>query len=109
MTETLHGPVVHKLGKLIKQSGYLQDGVDGAGAISVRWQVGMGGVVRGLEKNAFAGLEYSLLRTAVAIVTLDALGRWPMQPEKAVWNSSKGCRACGSYLPLQGEEYVGCI
>ena len=56
-----------KLGKLVKAKGYHQDAMDGEGLLSVQWQRGgLRGYVRGLEKNAFAGLEYSLFRVAGA-------------------------------------------
>ena len=51
-----------KLGKLVKAHGLRQDAVDGSLQISVRWQQGVWGVVRGLTKNAFAGESYSLAR-----------------------------------------------
>jgi glycosyltransferase involved in cell wall biosynthesis len=55
-----------KLGKRIKQHGFRQDVFDGRFLATVRWQVGLRGVVRGMTKNAFAGLDYSLLRALTA-------------------------------------------
>ena len=56
-----------KLGKLIKRHGFRQDVLDGDRRLSVRWQHGgLSGYVRGLEKNAFAGLNYSLMRVVLA-------------------------------------------
>ena len=34
----------------------------GPRAVSVRWQVGLGGMIRGLEKNFFAGARFQLRR-----------------------------------------------
>ena len=56
-----------KLGKLIKRHGFRQDVLDGDRRLSVRWQSGgLSGYVGGLEKNAFAGLNYSLMRVVLA-------------------------------------------
>ena len=46
-----------KLGKLMKSGGFSEI-VLGAGAISVAWYASVGELVRGLEKNAFAGVDY---------------------------------------------------
>jgi hypothetical protein len=64
--ETLRLEVVddYKLGKLMKLASKRTRLTDSGGKIRVRWQVGLGGVVRGFEKNAFAGCDYSLLRVA---------------------------------------------
>ncbi|MAG94641.1 MAG: glycosyl transferase family 2 [Planctomycetaceae bacterium] len=51
-----------KLGKLFKRNGRRQDILLGDAAVSVRWQDSALGVVRGLEKNAFASMNYSVLR-----------------------------------------------
>lgn len=49
-----------ELGRLIKSRGYRQCFVASGDAVQVRWAVGLAGIVQGLEKNAFAGLGYSL-------------------------------------------------
>lgn len=46
-----------KLGKLMKAGGF-SEFVLGAGAISVSWYATMGGMIRGLTKNAYAGADY---------------------------------------------------
>ena len=48
------------LGKLVKQAGYRQRFLAGDELIRVRWQNSFWGVIRGLEKNSFAALHYSL-------------------------------------------------
>lgn len=48
------------LGKLIKRSGFRQQFLVGEELIRVRWQHSFSGVVRGLEKNSFAAVHYSL-------------------------------------------------
>ena len=49
-----------RLGQAIKYSGYRPTVVDGRSEVSVRWQIGLGGMVRGLEKNFFAGIDFRL-------------------------------------------------
>lgn len=46
-----------KLGKLMKAGGF-SEMVLGRGAVSVAWYDSVGGLIRGLTKNAFAGTEY---------------------------------------------------
>ncbi|HRX84774.1 MAG TPA: glycosyltransferase family 2 protein, partial [Phycisphaerae bacterium] len=60
----------YKLGKLIKSRGGRCLLLDGRSLMRVRWQQGLGGFVRGLEKNAFAGCDFSLLRLAQVIVMI---------------------------------------
>lgn len=51
-----------KLGKLLKGSGYRQDVLLAGDLVRVRWQPSAWGVIRGLEKNAFASLNYSVMQ-----------------------------------------------
>ena len=67
-----------KLGKVIKRSGFRTHLLEGGDLISVRWVVGLKGVVDGLTKNAFAGFDYSLPRTAGAIVALFYTALYPV-------------------------------
>jgi glycosyltransferase involved in cell wall biosynthesis len=48
------------LGKRIKQAGFRQEALIAADHLRLRWQEGVGGFIRGLEKNGFAALGYSL-------------------------------------------------
>ena len=48
------------LGRLVKHAGYRQQLLAGDDLIRVRWQNSFWGVIRGLEKNSFAALHYSL-------------------------------------------------
>lgn len=49
-----------KLGKLVKLHGFRQDVVIGRNMVLVEWYASVGEMIRGLEKNMFAGLEYDL-------------------------------------------------
>lgn len=48
------------LARLLKQGGFRPDVMLGKPLLFVRWQTGVGGIIRGLEKNAFAGTRFSL-------------------------------------------------
>lgn len=65
-----------KLGKLMKSGGF-SEVVLGTGAISVAWYDSVGGFVRGLEKNAFAGVDYRVSVILGALVVHGALVFWP--------------------------------
>lgn len=54
------------LAALVKRSGRRSLFAEATGLVRVRWVVGLLGVVKGLEKNAYAGLGYSLVETAAA-------------------------------------------
>ncbi|MBS2039647.1 glycosyltransferase [bacterium] len=49
-----------ELGRLLKQRGFRQAFVGAGSAVRVRWAVGLSGQVQVLEKNAYAGLGYSI-------------------------------------------------
>lgn len=66
-----------RLGQALKFAGYWPRFLMGRGAVSVRWQVGLGGMIRGLEKNFFAALGFSLGRSAIAAVGIAAVGIGP--------------------------------
>ncbi|HEY3266215.1 MAG TPA: glycosyltransferase [Armatimonadota bacterium] len=51
-----------RLGALLRRSGARQQVAMGTRALTVRWQHSLNGLVRGLEKNAFAGVHYSVPR-----------------------------------------------
>ncbi len=55
------------LGKIVKEAGFQQDAMAGAPLVKVKWQSGLWGIVRGLEKNAFAAARYSVPLTLTAI------------------------------------------
>ncbi len=50
-----------KLGKIIKRGGYRSEIAFGRALVSVEWYSSVGEVIRGLEKNAFAGCDYRIL------------------------------------------------
>jgi glycosyltransferase involved in cell wall biosynthesis len=65
------------LGKLMKKSGGRQALADPAGLIRVEWYPSLREAARGFEKNAFAGLEYSVVRLIGATIGLLTVCVWP--------------------------------
>ena len=66
-----------RLGQALKFAGYATRLVFGRGVVSVRWQVGLGGMIRGIEKNFFAGLKFDLRRVVVVAAGIVTLGVAP--------------------------------
>lgn len=65
------------LGKVAKKHGLRQAAVKtDDGRVRVRWAIGFWGMVTGLEKNAYAGMDYSprLALVATAALTIGGLG-----------------------------------
>jgi glycosyltransferase involved in cell wall biosynthesis len=56
-----------KLGKLVKQSGFRTCAGIARDALVVRWHAGLGNLIRGVTKNFFAGVGYSLPAAIVAV------------------------------------------
>jgi hypothetical protein len=66
-----------KLGKLVKKHGFRQDVVHGHGLVIVEWYSSLREMIDGLMKNAFAGVEYSLLALVGATMALVLINVWP--------------------------------
>jgi glycosyltransferase involved in cell wall biosynthesis len=58
------------LGLLVKKNHLRQDVLNGIGMINIEWYTSLGEMIRGLEKNAFAGLGYSVLFAVFACLCL---------------------------------------
>lgn len=59
-----------KLGKMIKQSGFRSGAGFAQNYIVVRWYEGLGNLVRGVTKNFFAGVGYSLSFAIISVAGL---------------------------------------
>jgi glycosyltransferase involved in cell wall biosynthesis len=59
-----------KLGKLIKQTGHRQELLLGKAMLSVEWYASIRELIRGMEKNAFSGVNYSLLFLAFSTLII---------------------------------------
>ena len=66
-----------QLGRAMKWSGRRSKVILGQNAVSVRWQVGLGGMIRGLEKNFFAGSNFRLVRVLEFLVANWVIGIAP--------------------------------
>ncbi|HKM66052.1 MAG TPA: glycosyltransferase family 2 protein [Candidatus Acidoferrum sp.] len=59
-----------KLGKLVKQAGFRSGVAVAQDAVSVEWHLGLGNLMRGLEKNFFAAAGFSVVMVALQISSL---------------------------------------
>jgi glycosyltransferase involved in cell wall biosynthesis len=66
-----------KLGKLMKSGGF-SDFLFGAGALSVAWYASVGEMIRGLEKNAYAAVDYRFWVPPLGALALGAGVLWPL-------------------------------
>ena len=66
-----------KLGKRLKQTGCAQDLAMGRGRLSVEWYGSLREMAQGLEKNAFASMEYRVAATIVAVLGVLTLCAFP--------------------------------
>ena len=67
-----------KLGKVIKKHGFHQDMLLSGGLITVEWYSSVGELIRGLEKNSFAGVEYNLAALVAGCGAQLAVFIWPV-------------------------------
>ena len=66
-----------RLAQALKFAGYRPRMLLGRGAVSVRWQVGLGGMIRGVEKNFFAALGFRLDKVLVVALGIAVVGLAP--------------------------------
>jgi hypothetical protein len=66
-----------RLGQALKWAGYRPRILVGLGAVSVRWHIGAMGMIRGLEKNFFAALDFRAATVPFVVVFLFWLGAGP--------------------------------
>jgi uncharacterized membrane protein (DUF2068 family) len=59
-----------KLGKLVKMAGFRSGIAVAQRYVSVQWHVGLGNLVRGVEKNFFAAAQFQLSTAAAQILAL---------------------------------------
>jgi glycosyltransferase involved in cell wall biosynthesis len=59
-----------KLGKLVKRAGFRSGLAVAQNAVCVEWHLGMGNLIRGLEKNFFAAAQYSPIVATGQILAL---------------------------------------
>jgi glycosyltransferase involved in cell wall biosynthesis len=59
-----------KLGKIVKQSGFRSGAGIAQDFVVVRWHAGLGNLIRGVTKNFFAAVGYSIALTSIAVTGL---------------------------------------
>jgi glycosyltransferase involved in cell wall biosynthesis len=67
-----------KLGKLVKMGGFRSSAAPSEHLLRVRWQEGFGNIVKGLTKNMFAGLGFSVAQAIAAACGIFALSIAPV-------------------------------
>jgi hypothetical protein len=65
------------LGDRVKKLGLRQELALGHGLVAVEWYASLGEFFRGVEKNSFAALGYSVPKVAFYAVEIPALTAWP--------------------------------
>lgn len=66
-----------RLGQRLKRMGFSTNVAMGRGLLSVEWYTSLWEGIRGLEKNTFAGLEYSVFMVFVSIAGILTIMVWP--------------------------------
>ena len=66
-----------KLGKIIKRAGFRQDVAYAPEFLVVEWYASLGEVIRGLEKNAFSGANYSIPLVLTGVLFHALCSIWP--------------------------------
>ena len=66
-----------KLGKLVKKNGYHQRLLHGESHLAVEWYSSVGELIEGLMKNAFAGVDYSVMAIVLFTVLQMTFSLWP--------------------------------
>lgn len=65
------------LGRQMKARGFTQDCLLGVGAVEVEWYRNTGDMMRGLEKNSYAMVQYSVPRLVLMAVAVLLARYWP--------------------------------
>ncbi len=95
-----------RLAQVLKFAGYRTRLAMGHRAFSVRWHVGLRGMVRGLEKNFFAGIDFRLTTVLLAVPAMIVVGMGPhLGLVVGPWWTRALCAAgLGSIAALLGQE-----
>ncbi|MHB8542018.1 MAG: glycosyltransferase family 2 protein [Candidatus Acidiferrales bacterium] len=57
-----------KLGKLVKQHGFRSSVAPSEKFLQIRWQEGIGNVIKGMTKNMFAGFDFSAAKALMGVL-----------------------------------------
>jgi glycosyltransferase involved in cell wall biosynthesis len=99
-----------RLAREMRYSGGRSGLAIGTRLMTVRWQQGLGGLVRGLEKNGFAGVDYSITRLVLSTAGMLLIA----SPFAGIWVTRGWARAANAIsiamvmaVARQGEEFGG--
>ena len=67
-----------KLGKIIKLGGFPSGVAIAPDSVTVRWHAGFSNIIRGVEKNFFAGAQFKVSHSILQMITLLAFNVAPL-------------------------------
>ena len=88
-----------RLGQIVKRSGMRSDFLKGIELLEIRWYHSFGDFVRGLDKNFFAALDYSVFMVTGSTITLAWLAVGPIVMAPLLLATGQ---------PLAGALYAAC-
>ncbi|MGB7025560.1 MAG: glycosyltransferase [Candidatus Acidiferrales bacterium] len=67
-----------KLGKLVKQNGFRSGVAPSENFLRIRWQEGIGNVIKGMTKNMFAGFDFNVAKTLAGVAGIFVISVLPI-------------------------------
>lgn len=67
-----------KLGKLVKQNGFRSGVAPSENFLRLRWQEGIGNVIKGMTKNMFAGFDFNIAKTLLGVAGIFVISVFPI-------------------------------
>ena len=67
-----------KLGKLVKQNGFRSGVAPSETFLRIRWQEGIGNVIKGMTKNMFAGFDFNIAKTLLGATGIFVISVLPI-------------------------------
>ena len=67
-----------KLGKLVKQNGFRSGVAPSENFLRIRWQEGIGNVIKGMTKNMFAGFDFNIAKTLLGATGIFVISVLPI-------------------------------
>lgn len=98
-----------KLGKLVKLGGFRSGVAFADGRVRVRWHEGVGGIIRGTEKNFFASASFSLARVAAQAAAIFFGSIFPLLALPFVTEPARTAALAAVAIPVLMHGYVAWI
>jgi glycosyltransferase involved in cell wall biosynthesis len=67
-----------KLGKLVKVNGFRSNVAPSENLLRIRWQEGIGNVIKGMTKNMFAGFDFNIAKTVAGVAGIFVISVLPI-------------------------------